>query len=128
MKKFKQWQNQRFQKGSNRFVILLNNKVIKIPIGLIGISANQIEFKNSLIYPSLIAKTTLFCKCIIIQEKLQNIQIFNRYEVKENIPQYLHPLFDIKVHNRLQVGQSKNGQWKIFDYEDIKYYKEKEKH
>ena len=57
------------------------------------------------------------------QERLFNTEIFDRKTTQEELPSYLKHLYKHKLANRIQVGQDKSGQWKFFDYEDIKYYK-----
>ena len=69
----------------------------------------------------LIAKTEIHW-CWLKQERLHNITIYP-YETNADAISAEHQnLYKIALHNRLQVGKSKDGTWKIFDYEDIKYY------
>lgn len=121
MKKFKTWRQSHFQKGSNRFVILLRNFVIKIPQHYHGIIANKIEYKNYLENKTICAETKKL-GIFLVQERLNNIQIFKRDATEDEIPNYALSLFQKKINNRLQIGQDSKGNWKIFDFEDIKWY------
>lgn len=121
MKKFKTWRQSHFQKGSNRFVILLKNFVIKIPQHYCGIIANKIEYKNYLKNKTICAETKKL-GIFLVQERLSNIQIFKRDATEDEIPNYALSLFQKKINNRLQIGQDSKGNWKIFDFEDIKWY------
>ena len=107
--------------GTNRFVIILKNYVLKIPISCRGILANDMEYNYSL-HKNYVAKT--YKKWYgLKQERLFNTEIFDRKTTQEELPSYLKHLYKHKLANRIQVGQDKSGQWKFFDYEDIKYYK-----
>lgn len=113
----------RIKKGSNRLVIILKNKVIKIPLSTLGLYANKNEYLNYIHSSSqqYIAKTQLKKDFFVIQEKLNNCIIYPYGIQKEHLKQELWPLFDIAVHNRFQVGQDKDGNYKIFDYEEVKW-------
>ena len=121
MKKFKTWRQSHFQKGSNRFVILLKNFAIKIPQHYNGIIANKIEYKNYLENKTICAETKKL-GIFLVQERLNNIQIFKRGATEDEIPNYALSLFQKKINNRLQIGQDSEGNWKIFDFEDVKWY------
>ena len=123
MKKLYNWFQTHFKKGTNRLVVIFKNKVIKVPLGINGIKANLLELNNFHQYPNKIAYTEQYFKFFLKQEKLNNIKIFPRYINKNELPIYAQSLYDIKVENRLQIGQSAFGEWKIFDYEDIKFQK-----
>lgn len=106
--------------GTNRITIVCKNYVYKIGIGKRGFAANLQEYILSL-NNSLVAKTELH-KYGLKQERLTNIVVYPRYaKIDEILEEHKH-LFNCKLHNKLQVGKDKNNQWKIFDYEDIKYY------
>lgn len=121
MKKFKTWRQSHFQKGSNRFVILFKNFAIKIPQHYHGIIANKIEYKNYLENKTICAKTKKL-GIFLVQERLNNIQIFKRDVTEDEIPDYALSLFQKKINNRLQIGQDSEGNWKIFNFEDVKWY------
>lgn len=59
------------------------------------------------------------------QEQLTNIKIFPLEATEDDVPDELKTLWKQKLNNRFQVGQNKNGEWKFFDYEDVKYYEPK---
>lgn len=119
LKEFSPWQ---LKMGSNRIVLILKNIVIKFPKNIRGFKANQEEYKNYISVNSQKIATTKKIGFLLIQERLRDIQIFPLTTSKKEIPKYLQSLFDIKLNNRLQVGKNVAGLWKIFDYEDIKYY------
>lgn len=106
--------------GTNRFTIVLSKKVIKIPKHIQGIEANEQEYKNFLAHPLLVANTKKV-GMILIQEKLFDLEIFPKNT--KVFPDYVEDLLKIKLHNRLQVGKDSKGKYKIFDYEDVKFYK-----
>ena len=106
--------------GTNRIVFITKKYAYKIPISTRGIAANYLEFINSY-NNDLVAKTELHWYGLR-QEKLTNIIIYP-YKVKESEISIEHKeLYRIMLHNRLQVGKDVNGNWKIFDYEDVKFY------
>lgn len=124
MKRLKFSKNFPFKLGTNRLVILFKNSVIKLPLSLRGVKANQLEYNNYLKASSTkIAQTSVIGICLK-QERLNNITIYPRYIDRDDLPDYAKSLFDIKVNNRLQIGQDNFGRWKIFDYEDIKFIEE----
>lgn len=123
MKKLKALKNWQFKIGTNRFVFILSNKVIKIPKHFRGIQANILEYQNFCKAPkNTIAKTNLH-SFFLVQERLFDIEIYPRHININDVPPYAKHLFNIKVNNRLQIGKDKLGVWKIFDYEDIKFIK-----
>lgn len=113
----------KIKKGTNRLAIILKTKVIKIPLGTIGLFQNRQEYinysrsKNK----NLIADTKLYKNKIIVQERLFNTEIYPLTIKSCELPDYAIPLFNIRLISRLQIGQDKNNNWKIFDYEDVKY-------
>lgn len=122
MKKLKLFKNLRFEQGSNRFVIVLKNIVIKFPKNFLGISANLQEYKNYQQTIKYVAKTKKIF-FVLLQERLTDIQIFPLDLLQKDFPEYALPLLAIKLNNRLQIGKDKNNIWKIFDYEDVKFFK-----
>lgn len=106
--------------GSNRLVIILKNYVIKIPIGIKGVIANYLEYVSYRHNPDIIAITT-YHKLYNKQERLHNIKVFSLDTQYEDIPVEIQPLFKYRTFSRIQVGQSTDGNWKYFDYEDTKY-------
>ena len=104
--------------GTNRIVILFKNYVIKIPLFFRGRLANYIEWINYINNPDIVATTTRHWYGLK-QERLFNCKI----ETKENLPDYLKKF---AIHNRPQIGQNSDCQWKFYDYEDVKYYLRKE--
>lgn len=105
--------------GTNRLVFIFNKFVIKFPYRFRGIKANIVEYCNS-IGKTYVAKTRKI-GFINIQECLTDITIFPLDTVEENVPQHLKELWKWKLHNRFQVGKSKDGTYKFFDYEDVKF-------
>lgn len=115
--------------GTNRVVFTsADNKVVKIPIGERGKLANLQEYNNS-INKSFIA-TTSYQNGILFQEELCCITIFPfRFSRKKLLRKLKRmnisnreELVENKLCNRLQIGKSLDGKWKIFDCEDVKYY------
>ena len=106
--------------GTNRFVIILKNYVLKIPISFRGLLANDMEYNYS-IERDYVAKTSKRWYGLK-QERLFNTQTFIQGTTEEELPDCLKYLYKYKLTNRIQIGRNKQGQWKFFDYEDIKYY------
>ena len=106
--------------GTNRVVILIGKYAYKFPRGKKGRYANDAEYRNSNNnhYVARTKKHRWFLK----QERLENLRCFSLDTKPEDIPDELKPLFSHKLHNRFQVGQDRDGNWKFYDYEDIKYY------
>lgn len=113
--------------GTNRVVFTsADNKVVKIPIGERGKLANLQEYNNS-INKSFIA-TTFYQNGILIQEELCCITIFPLKFSQRKLLRKLkrmniinrEELVNNKLNNRLQIGKSVDGRWKIFDYEETK--------
>lgn len=103
--------------GTNRIVIIGKRFVYKFPIGIRGVLANRMEFRLAKKQP-LVARTEQHWYGLK-QERLWNLVTYPRYS-DQVLPEH-QALYEIQVHNRLQVGQDINGIWKIFDYEDVKY-------
>lgn len=123
MKRLKALKNWQFEIGSNRAVIILSDRVIKIPKHFRGIQANKLEYKNYCAAPTNTIAHTKLCHFCLTQERLFDIEIYPRNANIDDIPPYARHLFEIKTNNRLQIGKDKFGTWKIFDYEDIKFIK-----
>lgn len=106
--------------SSNRFVLEDEDWVYKLPTSERGQKANQQEYENYLKNPDIIAYTESYYWGLK-QEKLFNIQIFPWEATEKDIPEELKPLWKQKLRNRFQVGQDKQGKWKFFDFEDVKF-------
>ncbi len=117
----------KIKKGTNRLVFIFKNYVIKIGLTKRGYLANYVEWVNYLNNKEIVAETKFFKFFgILKQEKLTNIKCFSHKATIEEIPQEVKHLYKYCLHSRMQVGQDKNGKWKYYDYEDIKYYFRKE--
>lgn len=105
--------------GTNRFCILKGEFVYKFPIGRRGRKANEIEYTNYLSHQDIVARTEKFWWGLR-QERLTDITIYplGERDVREE-HKFLLPY---ALHNRMQIGKSKTGNFKFFDFEDIKYY------
>nr|DAG70153.1 MAG TPA: hypothetical protein [Caudoviricetes sp.] len=103
--------------GTNRIVIIGKRSVYKFPIGIRGFLANRMEYHLSK-DRSLVAATQKYWWGLK-QERLWNTVTYP-YQCEHVLPEH-QELYEIQLHNRLQVGQDINGIWKIFDYEDVKY-------
>lgn len=110
--------------GTNRLVLVLRRNVIKIPLHHRGLQANREEYNNYSKAPVGAVAQTVERGIFLIQERLTDIEIYPKHTKREDMPPYARPLFDIKLHNRLQIGRDCCGRWKIFDYEDIKKWEE----
>ena len=106
--------------GTNRIVIIGKKFVYKFPIGIRGILANRMEYQLAKSQP--LVATTQKCWWGLKQERLWNVTIYP-YQCNIVLPEH-EELYKIQLHNRLQVGQDVSGVWKIFDYEEVKYYDE----
>lgn len=113
--------------GTNRVVFTsVDNKVVKIPIGERGKLANLQEYNNSISNPFV--ATTSYQNGILLQEELCCITIFPLRFSKKKLLRKLkrmkvsnrEELVNNKLRNRLQIGKSLDGRWKIFDYEETK--------
>lgn len=111
--------------GTNRLVLLGKNFVYKIPLFSRGRRANLQEYHNYLCNADVVAKTMQRWYGLK-QERLHALRTFPRHATAEEIPEDLLPLFQRRIHNRLQVGKDKDGQWRFFDFEDVKYYERQE--
>lgn len=110
--------------GTNRLTILGKKYVYKIALHKRGYAANLQEYSLAF-NNNIVAKSELHWYGLK-QEKLSDIKIYDRYATLEDIQEEHKELFTCKLHNKLQVGKDSCGVWKIFDYEDIKYYTRKE--
>ena len=110
--------------GTNRLVIVGKYSVYKLPLGFRGIRANRQEYCNS-INNEFVAKTSKHWYGLK-QERLTNCKIFPRYVKKEDVPEQFKHLYEHRLHNRMQIGQDSSGQYKFFDYEDVKFYERHE--
>ena len=109
--------------GTNRIVIIGEEWVYKVPIHSRGAEANEEEYRNFLKCPNFVAKTIKY-DYGLLQERLTNLKIYNITDTEEDIlPEHLELYKHHFTHNRLQVGLSKDGCWKIFDCEDVKQKK-----
>lgn len=108
--------------GTNRIVIVGRKWVYKLPIFSRGKAANLNEYANYTKHDDIVAKT--YKKWYgLKQERLHDIKVY-RYQaaVEEILPEHIEIFKQHFTHNRLQIGKSKDGQWKMFDAEDVKYY------
>lgn len=113
------------QIGTNRLVIVGQEVVYKLPLGFRGLKANRVELKNAENNPCVAYTEKRWWG--LRQERLCNLIIYELEVDREDVCTEHRHLFDIKLHNRLQIGRSKDGLWKIFDYEDVKYKKRSNK-
>lgn len=111
-------------KSTNRLVLIGKGYVYKLPLSEQGRLANQAEYDNYLSHPDVCAYTEKHYWGLK-QEQLTNIKIFPLEATEDDVPDELKTLWKQKLNNRFQVGQNKNGEWKFFDYEDVKYYEPK---
>ena len=109
--------------GTNRIVFVTKNFVYKFPILFRGLCANKQEYSNYLTQADIVSCTEYKICGILKQERLYNLKTFPRNCTKKDIPAEFKHLWKYKLNNRFQVGQDKNGKWKFFDYEDVKFYK-----
>lgn len=110
------------KKGTNRLVLIGGEGyVYKLPLSERGQLANRAEYNNYLSRPDVCAYTEKHYWGLK-QEQLTNIKIFPLEATEDDIPDELKTLWKQKLNNRFQVGQDKQGKWKFFDYEDVKYY------
>ena len=113
--------------GTNRIVFVTKNFVYKFPILFRGLCANKQEYSNYLTQADIVSYTEYKICGILKQERLYNLKTFPRNCTKKDIPAEFQHLWTYKLKNHLHVGPDKNGKWKFFDYEDVKFYK-KSKH
>lgn len=107
------------KKGTTRVCIVGKKYTYKFPIFTRGIIANYVEYKNYLENKDIVAYTE-YHWWGLKQETLINTVVYDRY-IKEVSKEHQF-LFDRRLENRMQIGQDKDGNWKYYDYEDIKYY------
>jgi len=105
--------------GTNRFCVLKGMFAYKFPLGRRGRKANEIEYTNYLSHRDIVARTEKHWWGLK-QERLTETQIYALGEC--NVKEEHKPLLPYALHNRMQVGKDKHGNWKFFDYEDVKYY------
>ncbi len=113
--------------GTNRIVFITKNFVYKFPILFRGLCANKQEYSNYLNHTNIVSHTEYKTCGILKQERLYNLKIFPYNCTEKDIPNEFKILWKYKLNNRFQIGQDKDGKWKFFDYEDVKFYK-KSKH
>lgn len=111
--------------GTNRLTLICKKYVYKLALHKRGYAANLQEYKLSVEH-DFVAKTELHWYGLK-QERLTDIVVYPRYATKEQVQKQHQFLFDKKLHNKLQVGKDINGDWKVFDYEDVKFYIRHEK-
>lgn len=109
----------RIKLGTNRMVVEGRDCVYKLPIGIRGIAANTAEYRNAACNP-LVAKTEKRWYGLK-QERLYDTVILPYEETGVCLPAEWRELWNMKLHNRFQVGRDKHGVWKFFDYEDVKW-------
>ena len=108
--------------GSCRLVIVGKKYVYKIPYRLRSIKANRVEYQNAL-DNDYVAKTERKWYGLR-QERLTDL-VTLPYKYDGPIQPEWEPLWHLQKHCRFQVGKSADGQWKFFDYEDVKFYADK---
>lgn len=107
--------------GTCRICFVFKKWTYKIPLLRYGRIANYVEYYNYLHNPDIVAKTEYHWYGLK-QETLKNIKIYTRYAKQDEINKEHQYLYLKKLNNKMQVGQDKQGKYKFFDYEDIKYY------
>lgn len=105
--------------GSNRMVIVGKRFVYKIPLWFRGVKANNEEYLNSL-GKDYVAKTERKWYGLR-QERLTDL-VTLPLDYDGQIPAEWKTLWNLKLHNRFQIGKSSDGTWKFFDFEDVKFY------
>lgn len=114
--------------GTGRVVLVYENFVIKIPYCRWGIRKNESEFKVFNKYgEQFFAKIYKYKNNIIFAEKLTPlnfkdiIKYFIKGYVNYNIKPYINQLNQIKPYKQkeYQIGISKEGNLKYFDYEEL---------
>lgn len=108
--------------GTMRFCIVCKKYTYKFPIFLRGIKANKNEYKNYLNNKKVVAYTEKHWWGLK-QETLTDLKVFDLNVTKEELNSDYRYLFDYKLHNRIQIGKDTYGNWKFYDYEDIKFYR-----
>ena len=109
----------KIKSGTNRLVLVFDELVFKIPYRLRGIKANKVEYGNDLGKP-YVAKTYRL-GVVNVQERLSDIVVLPLETKDEEVPDRFKELWQYKLNNRFQAGRSKDGQYKFFDYEDVKF-------
>lgn len=109
----------RLKIGTNRIVIVCKKFVYKLPLGLRGVRANWDEFKNAF-GKYYVAKTER--KWYGLRQEALTDLVTLPYKYDGDIKEEWKPLWEHMVHNRFQVGKSRDGTWKFYDYEEVKFY------
>lgn len=110
----------KIERGTHRIAFIFKNYVVKIPYKRSGIRAQREEAMNSVDNP-YVAYTIRF-GWIIIQERLYDTVIVPyEYVGNEYNGVDISKFQNVKKHNRIQIGRGRDGQYKFFDYEDVKY-------
>lgn len=107
--------------GTNRLCIVGKKYTYKFPLFFRGYCANKAEYSNYLNNKDIVAYTEKHWWGLK-QETLTNTVIY-KLDEKDILPEH-QSLVPYALKNRMQVGKSKDGAWKFFDYEDVKYYKQ----
>lgn len=109
--------------GTMRICIVGKKFTYKFPIFIRGIKANRVEYSNYKKNTGIVAYTEKHWWGLK-QETLTNLKVYPKEDTSRDEINDEHKfLFPFKVHNRIQIGQDKKGNWKFYDYEDIKFYK-----
>ena len=118
--------------GSGRVALKINeNEIIKIPLSEYGIACNQEEYNNfinlSKENKNYVGNIIKFKDNIITMELLTDLHSFKYNSTLEEIKEQLKDtnifnenidkLFELSLGNRLQIGKSKCGYYKIYDFE-----------
>lgn len=110
--------------GTCRIVILTKKYAYKIPLGFKGIRANKVEYVNSIKRKGFVANTEKHWWGLK-QERLVNIVCYPLNITESELSSEHKHLFKLRLHNRIQIGQDSHGVWKFYDYEDTKFYRNK---
>lgn len=103
-------------------VIVCERYAYKLPLGIRGIKANNSEFHNAF-GKSYVAKTER--KWYGLRQEILTHLVTLPLDYNGPIFPEWESLWNLKLHNRFQIGKSIDGSWKFFDYEDVKYYASK---
>jgi len=121
--------------GSGRVALKINEEeVIKIPLSEYGIDCNKEEYNNfinlSKENKNYVGNIIKFKDNIITMEFLTDLHTLKYKSTLEEIKEQLKDtnisnenidkLFELSLGNRLQIGKSKSGHYKIYDFETAK--------
>lgn len=107
--------------GVDRIVVMFGDYAYKIPCSDRGLRANNAEYENAKDkdFVAYVEQIGIVNK----QEKLTDCYTHRYHLGIDDLPdETMRNLWQYKLNNRFQIGKDKNGNWKFFDYEDIKFY------